>query len=254
MEGMDKLVVDIENLKARLVGETAGFGVEELLGDLVGRFGDKIGLATSFGAEDQVLTDMLCKVIKQPVIFTLDTGRLPEETYEVMEATRKKYGIEIEVLFPERAEMEEMVNKCGPNLFYGSIEARKLCCRVRKIGPLRRKLSELDVWICGLRAEQSVTRTELEKIECDNAFGLIKVCPLADWSLERVWEYIRKGDVPYNKLHDGGFPSIGCEPCTRAVKPGEDVRAGRWWWEEPEHKECGLHLADGSNEDRDGGK
>ncbi len=248
------MVTNLTNLKNQLAEATAGYSGENLLKHLVEQFGDKIALATSFGAEDQVLTDMLCKISKSTVIFTLDTGRLPAETYEVMEATRKKYGIEIEILFPEHKKVEEMVNKYGPNLFYESIEKRKLCCRVRKIEPLKRKLSGLEAWICGLRAEQSVTRTELAKIELDNTFGLIKVCPLADWSTERVWDYIRKHDVPYNKLHDEGFPSIGCQPCSRAVKSGEDVRAGRWWWESPEHKECGLHSGEQKDKTKDNQK
>ena len=239
---------DIKNMIKQLSIEMQGYSAEGLIKRLLKQYGDKIALATSFGVEDQVLIDMLCKMSKRPVVFTLDTGRLPEETYEVMEATRKKYGIEIEILFPEHKEVEEMVNKYGPNLFYGSIEDRKLCCRIRKIEPLKRKLSGLQAWICGLRAEQSVTRTELKKIEWDNTFGLIKVCPLTDWSTEQVWDYIRENKVPYNKLHDKGFPSIGCEPCTRAVKPGDDIRAGRWWWEEPEHKECGLHLDNRNDE------
>jgi phosphoadenosine phosphosulfate reductase len=241
------MITNIKNLKEQLVRDTAGYSVEELLKYLAVQFGDKIALATSFGAEDQVLTDMLCKASKSPGIFTLDTGRLPEETYEVMEATRKKYGIEIEILFPEHKRVEEMVNKYGPNLFYGSIEARKLCCQIRKIEPLKRKLNVLQAWICGLRAEQSVTRTELNKIATDNTFGLIKICPLANWSEDKVWDYIRKNDIPYSKLHAKGFPSIGCEPCTRAVKVGEDIRSGRWWWENPEHKECGLHAKRGAN-------
>lgn len=245
------MITDIKSLTQQLAVETASYSVEKSLKRLAEQFGDKIALATSFGAEDQVLTDVLCNTIKKPMIFTLDTGRLPEETYEVMEETRKKYGIEIDILFPEHKKVEEMVNKYGPNLFYESIEARKLCCRIRKIQPLKKKLSELQAWICGLRAEQSVTRIELKKIQWDNTFGLIKVCPLADWSTERVWDYIRKHDVPYNKLHDKDFPSVGCEPCTRVVKPGEDIRAGRWWWEEPEHKECGLHLVDRNDKTRD---
>jgi len=248
------MVANIKNLTKQLSEETAGYSEEKMLKHLTEQFGDKIALATSFGAEDQVLTDMLCKISKSTVVFTLDTGRLPEETYEVMEATRKKYGIEIEILFPEHKKVEEMVNKSGPNLFYESIEKRKLCCQIRKIEPLKRKLSKLQGWICGLRAKQSVTRTELKKIEWDDSFGLIKVCPLADWSTERVWDYIRKHDVPYNKLHDQGFPSIGCQSCTRAVKPGEDVRAGRWWWEEPEHKECGLHSGKRKDNNKDNQK
>ena len=245
------MTTDTKNLTQQLVKQTAEYSAEEILKHLSEQFSDKIAFATSFGAEDQVLTDMLCKINKTPAIFTLDAGRLPEETYELMQTTREKYGIEIEILFPDREKVQEMVNRSGPNLFYQSIEERKLCCRIRKIEPLTKKLSQLQAWICGLRAEQSVTRTQLEKIQWDNTFNLIKVCPLADWSTQQVWDYIKKHDVPYNKLHDQGFPSIGCEPCTRAVKPGEDIRAGRWWWEKPEHKECGLHLHEANDKTKD---
>ncbi len=231
-----------KELIEQMLSETKGFEAEQLLGYAVGRFGSKVALATSFGAEDQVLTDMLCGITESANIFTLDTGRLSEEIYKTAQATREKYGVGIQVLFPDYKKVEGMVNEFGPNLFYESVEHRKLCCRIRKIEPLKRKLSGLDAWICGLRAEQSVTRQELKTIEWDEAFGLIKICPLAGWSTDRVWDYIGKHNVPYNKLHDEGFPSIGCEPCTRAVEPGQDIRAGRWWWEEPEHKECGLHL------------
>ena len=233
-----------DDFVAQLTSETAGFKAEQLLEYLLEKFGSKIALATSFGAEDQVLTDMLCQITNKPEIFTLDTGRLPEQTYELAQRTRKKYGIKIQILFPDYKQVEDMVNKYGPNLFYDSVENRKLCCRVRKIEPLKRKLSELDAWICGLRSEQSVTRNEQKKIELDHSFGLIKVSPLAEWSTEDVWEYIKKHNVPYNKLHDEGFPSIGCQPCTRSVCEGEDIRSGRWWWEQPKHKECGLHSSD----------
>ncbi len=246
------MAFDIKSLEKELKEETKGCSSEELLNLINERFGESVALATSFGAEDQVLTDMLCKIKNQPSIFTLDTGRLPEETYEVMQATGEKYGIRIEVLFPDYKEIEEMVNSLGPNLFRASIEARKLCCRVRKIEPLKRKLSGLKAWICGLRAEQSVTRTDLKRIEFDENFGLIKVSPLADWTTEQIWDYIRENKVPYNKLHDKGYPSIGCAPCTRAVLAGEDIRAGRWWWERPEHKECGLHLGKSGSKDREG--
>lgn len=238
------------NLKEQLAKETEDYSAQELLEHLAKRFGDKIALATSFGAEDQVLTDMLCRMESRPSIFTLDTGRLPEETYRLMQATREKYGIRIEILFPDYEQVEDMVNRLGPNLFYESIENRKLCCSVRKIEPLKRKLSELQAWICGLRAEQSVTRTDLQRIEYDKNFGLIKVSPLADWTTEQVWDYIRQNKVPYNKLHDKGYPSIGCAPCTRAVREGQDIRAGRWWWEQPEHKECGLHPGKKDNKSR----
>ncbi|MHC4325263.1 MAG: phosphoadenylyl-sulfate reductase [Planctomycetota bacterium] len=240
----------MKNLKEQLAKETEDYSSEELLKLLVERFGDSIALATSFGAEDQVLTDMLCRTENKPSVFTLDTGRLPEETYQVMQETREKYGIHIDILFPDNKQVEQMVNQFGPNLFYTSIEARKLCCKVRKIEPLKRKLSGLQAWICGLRAEQSVTRTDLHRIEYDDNFGIIKVSPLVDWTTEQVWDYIRENKVPYNKLHDNGYSSIGCAPCTRAILEGEDIRAGRWWWEQPEHKECGLHLSKTGNKGR----
>ena len=234
--------MDIHDLVESLRSETKGFSTEKLVAYLVQKLGVRVGLATSFGAEDQVLADIICKTSAKPKVFTLDTGRLPQETYDVMEQTRKRYGIKIEILFPDYKQVEQMVNEYGPNLFYDNVENRKLCCRIRKVEPLKRCLANFDAWICGLRAEQSTTREKLQKIEVDETFGLVKVNPLADWTTEQVWKYIRQNDVPYNKLHDEGYPSIGCAPCTRAVKPGEDIRAGRWWWEEPEHKECGLHL------------
>jgi phosphoadenosine phosphosulfate reductase len=207
------------------------------------RFGPgRIALATSFGAEDQVLTDMVLAIDRNIRIFTLDTGRLPQETYDVMEQTRSRYGSAIEVLFPDTAAVEAMLAEYGPNQFYRSVELRKGCCHVRKVVPLRRKLATLSAWICGLRREQAVTRGQAAKIEWDEANGLFRLNPLADWTERQVWDYIKKNDLPVNRLHAQGYPSIGCAPCTRAVKPGEDVRAGRWWWENPEHKECGLHL------------
>jgi phosphoadenosine phosphosulfate reductase len=204
-----------------------------------------IALASSFGAEDQVLTDILVKTGKEISIFTLDTGRLPQETYDVLEDTRKHYQIKIEVLFPETQAVENLEREYGPNLFYDSVENRKKCCGIRKVEPLKKKLSSLQAWICGLRREQAVTRKDISVIEWDEAFNLFKVNPLIDWTEKQVWDYIRKNGVPYNKLHDKGYPSIGCQPCTRAINPGEDIRAGRWWWETPEQKECGLHLKDG---------
>jgi len=178
-------------------------------------------------------------------IFILDTGRFHEETYDLIDATLKQYGVHYEFLFPETADIEELESVHGPNCFYESIDERKYCCFVRKVKPLRRVLSTLDVWITGLRKDQAVTRKTIEKIEWDEDNGLLKLNPLADWSEEQVWNYIHENHIPYNKLHDQGYPSIGCAPCTRAVKPGEDLRAGRWWWETPEQKECGLHLSNG---------
>ncbi len=228
----------------KILEETRSLDAQGLLAYAFKRFGGRVALASSFGTEDQVLTDMLAKAAPRLHVFTLDTGRLPQETYDLIDATRKKYGIEIEVLFPERADVEELVRR-GVNLFYESVENRKACCHVRKVVPLRRKLATLDAWITGLRKEQAVTRHEIAPAEWDEANGLFKINPLADWSADQVWDYIKLHNVPYNALHDQGYPSIGCAPCTRAVLPGQDLRAGRWWWELPEHKECGLHVVDG---------
>ncbi|XOB62159.1 phosphoadenylyl-sulfate reductase [Campylobacterota bacterium DY0563] len=205
-------------------------------------YGRDAALSSSLGAEDQVLTDMILKTNKDANIFTLDTGRLHPETYDVMDATNLKYGVKLNVFFPEVIQVEELYQTQGVNGHFESIENRKRCCNIRKIEPLKRALKPLKVWITGLRAAQSVTRTDTPVVEWDDNFKVIKVNPLINWSEEDVWDYIKSNNVPYNKLHDKGFPSIGCAPCTRAIKDGEDVRAGRWWWENPEHKECGLHV------------
>jgi phosphoadenosine phosphosulfate reductase len=202
---------------------------------------EHVALASSFGAEDQVLTQIIAKKHPGVGLFTLDTGRLPQETYDVMQETMRVYGIRYDVMTPDAVALAKLISAQGPNLFYESVENRKACCGVRKVEPLRRKLSTLKAWICGLRRAQSITRTDIAKVEWDEANGLIKVNPLADWGEKQTWQYIREHGIPYNKLHDKGYPSIGCAPCTRAVEAGEDVRAGRWWWEAPEHKECGLH-------------
>lgn len=216
---------------------------EVLLEYVLNLFDDEIGFASSFGAEDVVIIDMISKIKANAYIFTLDTGRLPDETYDVMERIQKKYGIKIKSFYPDAAAVEKMIDTYGPNLFYKSIELRKLCCKVRKIEPLNRALDGLAAWICGLRREQSITRSDLDLVEIDTAHnGIFKFNPLIDWTEKDVWDYIRENEVPYNALHDRNYPSIGCEPCTRAVKSIEDFRAGRWWWEAPEHKECGLHL------------
>ncbi len=215
----------------------------EVLKWAINAYAPKIALASSFGAEDVILIDMMVKINKEKAkIFTLDTGRLNQETYDVMDAIRKKYGIQIEVYFPEQRETEEMVKIKGMNLMYESVENRKLCCEIRKVHPLNRALSKLDGWITGLRREQAITRANIYKLEIDSSHGnIVKINPLADWTNEMIWDYINKNNVPYNKLHDSGYPSIGCEPCTRAVHRGEDPRAGRWWWENAAQKECGLH-------------
>ena len=200
-----------------------------------------VALSSSLGVEDQVLTDLLLKEDKNANIFTLDTGRLHPETYDVMDATNLKYQIKINVFFPQNQMVQELYQTQGINGHYESIDNRKRCCNIRKIEPLKRALKNVDIWITGLRASQSITRTDMPLVEYDAAFDVIKVNPLIKWSETDVWDYIKENRVPYNKLHDKGFPSIGCAPCTRAIKEGEDVRAGRWWWENPEHKECGLH-------------
>ncbi len=205
-------------------------------------YNTKIAFASSLGAEDQVITEMMAGINPNARIFTLDTGRTFPESYELIEKTNARYKINIQIFFPEREQVEKMVNKNGVNLFYESIENRKQCCHIRKIEPLKRALQGLDVWISGLRRSQSVTRTDIKIVEWDQGNGLIKINPLINWTEKQVWDYIKEKNIPYNKLHDKGFPSIGCQPCTRAIEPGEDVRAGRWWWEHPDLKECGLHV------------
>lgn len=202
----------------------------------------KIALSSSFGAEDQVLSDMILKIDDSVEIFTLDTGRLPQQTYDVMDRTNLKYKTKIRVYFPDSRDIEKLYYKQGFNGFYNSVENRKECCFVRKIAPLKRALKNIDVWITGLRAEQSPTREDMQILEWDESNGVIKFNPLIFWSESDVWNYIRENKVPYNYLHDEGYPSIGCAPCTRAVEAGADIRSGRWWWENPEHKECGLHI------------
>jgi len=228
---------DVKLLNSQWIGLKS----EEILEKAIALFGNKITFATSLGAEDQVITYMLSKIDKSANIITLDTGRVFPETYDLLHRTINRYGIAIKSYYPDTTQVEEMVNTKGINLFYESIENRKLCCHVRKIVPLRRALQGKDAWITGLRREQSVTRTDLTIVEWDAANGLIKINPLLEWSEAQVWDFIKEKDIPYNKLHDQGFPSIGCQPCTRAIEKGEDLRAGRWWWEMPDSKECGLH-------------
>lgn len=200
-----------------------------------------VALSSSLGAEDQVLTDMIFKVNRNSRVFTLDTGRLHSETYKVMDETNLKYGVKLDIFFPKFDSVENLYKTQGINGHFESIQNRKNCCNIRKIEPLKRALKGVDIWITGLRASQSITREDMPIIEWDENFKVIKLNPLINWSENQVWEYIKSNKVPYNKLHDKGYPSIGCEPCTRAIKEGEDIRAGRWWWEDPEHKECGLH-------------
>ena len=232
--------LELEKLAEEFENKTA----QQVLKWALDTYDGKIALASSFGAEDVVIIDMMYKIEHSKAkVFTLDTGRLNQETYDVMDAIRARYGIQIEVYFPDQFDIEEMVRIRGMNLMYDSVENRKLCCEIRKVRPLNRALMKLDGWITGLRRDRVSTRATTRKIEIDGSHGgIIKVNPLADWTFEMVWDYIKENNIPYNRLHDAGYPSIGCEPCTRAVGPGEDPRSGRWWWENASNKECGLHF------------
>ena len=218
-----------------------------LLREAVAEFGanatnGELAFANSFGAEDMVLTDLILSNELPITVFSLDTGRQPAETYTLIGEVERRYGKKLEIYFPDAGAVETYVRQHGINAFYDSVTLRKACCGVRKMEPLRRALAGRKAWITGLRAAQSVTRAGLPVRETDTANGLEKLNPLSDWSETEVWAYIRLAELPYNALHDQFYPSIGCAPCTRAIALGEDVRAGRWWWENPETKECGLHV------------
>ena len=230
-ENIDAYRKDLEGKNAT---ETLKWAAETFRGRIV--------FASSLGAEDQAITSLIARNRIDIPIATLDTGRLFPETYDLIAETEKLYGIKIKVYTPPRDELEAFVNAHGVNAFRESLELRHACCRIRKLQSLKRLLAGNDAWVCGLRKSQSVTRTDLSVLEKDEGNGLLKVSPLIDWSEEKVWEFLKFWGVPYNPLHDRGFPSIGCACCTRAVKRTEDVRAGRWWWEAPEHRECGLHA------------
>ena len=208
-------------------------------------FAPRISLSASFGApEGMVLLDMMWRI--DPVrtrVFTIDTGRLPQETHNLIDRVRDRYRIEVEVYFPDPARVEAMVRQRGMNLFYESVENRRLCCGIRKVEPLERALADLDAWISGLRRDHSAERSEAELIEIDGVHGdRIKLNPLVQWTKDEVWKYVRQNHVPVNALHAKGYPSVGCAPCTRAVREGEDERDGRWWWEQDSDRECGIHT------------
>lgn len=223
-----------------LLEKTKDFSIEETLAFLANEYKDKVVFSTSFGQEDQVITDFIDKAKAVITIFTLDTGRMFQETYDVFHRTQKKYKTPIKVYFPEAKAVEELLEKKGPNSFFDSVENRKECCSIRKVVPLKKALAGNDVWITGLRAEQSENRSDLNLFEYDDHFKIIKFNPLLKWTLAEVQKYIDDNKVPQNSLHKKGFVSIGCAPCTRAIAEGEDIRAGRWYWEQS-HKECGLH-------------
>ena len=215
---------------------------EDILVKIAKEYGEKAVFTSSFGAEDMVITHLISKLDLNVEIATLDTGRLHQATYDFIDRAVKFYGLNLKSYFPEASEVEEMVNKSGYNLFYYSQENRKFCCNIRKVNPLEKVLAGKEAWITGLRAEQNKFRQNLGIMEKDTSRGILKVNPLIYWTSSDVWDFIKQNGIPYNSLHDKGYPSIGCEPCTRAIMPGEDERAGRWWWESG-LKECGLHLS-----------
>ena len=230
-------LIDHQKLEALPAAELVSWAVET--------YGNSFAISNSFQKEDMVLVDLASRAGGPFRIFTLDTGRLHDETYQMMETVRERYGVRVEPAFPDRIEVERMVAERGPNLFYGSVEARKMCCEVRKVRPLERKLGEFRAWATGLRREQTQARAEIRRVE--ETAGRLKLNPLADWTTAQVEEYTRSHSVPVHPLYARGFPSIGCAPCTRAIEPGESERAGRWWWEQGGPRECGIHFApDGS--------
>ncbi|MHB8579538.1 MAG: phosphoadenylyl-sulfate reductase [Ignavibacteriaceae bacterium] len=239
----EKIMNEIYELNLRFEDKSA----EEILRFFLSKYGNKIALASSLSIEDQVLIDIILKIDKNARIFTLDTGRLPYETYKLIDETNTYYNYKLDILYPQNSPVEKMVKEKGINLFYNSVEERKLCCYNRKVEPLKRALNGLDAWICGLRKEQSVTRENLEIIEFDEGNRMMRINPILNWTEIEVLKYIKENNVPYNKLYDQNFKSIGCAPCTRPVREGEDLRSGRWWWENPDTKECGLHINHSNN-------
>jgi thioredoxin-dependent adenylylsulfate APS reductase len=217
---------------------------EELLAWALDTFHPRMAISAAGGVDGLALVDMAWRINPDVRVFTLDTGRLPAETYVLFEEVRERYGIDVEFEVPDGRDVANLTTAYGPNLMYRSVDLRLACCNVRKVEPLKRKLATLDAWIAGLRREQWVSRRNIAKVELDREHGnIVKLNPLADWSLERVWDYVRTNEVPYHELFDHGYTSIGCAPCTRAVMPGESERAGRWWWEGDTDKECGIHCS-----------
>ena len=226
--------------------EAENLGAQEILSWAVKNFSPKIALSCSFGApEGLVLLDMMHRIDPASRVFVLDTGRMHQATYDLIDRVRDRYDKQVEVVFPRAKDVEQMVQGSGLNLFYDSVESRQQCCRIRKVEPMNRYLSEqgLEAWVSGLRRDQGVTRSDTAKVEIDDARGgIVKVNPIADWTRDEVMAYVAAHEVPINRLHAEGYPSVGCAPCSRAVQPGEDERAGRWWWENSETKECGIHI------------
>jgi thioredoxin-dependent adenylylsulfate APS reductase len=227
-------------------GEAESWGALEILTWAIKNFAPRLVLSCSFGArEGMVLLDMMQRIDPASRVFTLDTGRLPQETYDLMDRVRDRYDTQVEVVFPRAADVEEMVREKGLNLFYESVEKRQRCCRIRKVEPLSRYLADVDAWVSGLRRDQNVTRADTPKVEIDETHGgIVKLNPIADWTEEQVDAYVSEHNIPVNRLHGEGYPSVGCAPCSRAISPGDDPRAGRWWWENPETRECGIHIGE----------
>jgi thioredoxin-dependent adenylylsulfate APS reductase len=237
-------MIDDDALRVIESGEAEAWSASEILTWAIKNFAPRLSLSCSFGAkEGMVLLDMMHRIDPRSRVFSLDTGRVPQESFDLMDRVRDRYGVEIEVIFPRAEDVETMVRASGLNLFYESIEKRQLCCRIRKVEPLARYLAGVDAWVSGLRRQQNVTRTDVAKIEIDGAHGgIVKLNPIADWSEEQVLEYVREHNIAVNRLHGEGYPSVGCAPCSRAIAPGDDPRSGRWWWENPETRECGIHV------------
>ncbi len=239
------LAIDQSVVDTVLSRDLDAASAEEILRWGLDTFAPRIALSASFGSpEGLVLLDMLYKIDPTRTrVFTIDTGRLPQETYDLMDRVRARYNVQIEVYFPRAEAVEAMVREHGFNLFYDAVELRKRCCGVRKVEPLERALLGLDAWIAGLRPDQSVTRSEVRAVEVDEVHGgRVKLNPLVTWSRQQVFDYVERHHVPVNRLHARGYPSVGCAPCTRSIQPGEDERAGRWWWEHPDSRECGIHV------------
>jgi phosphoadenosine phosphosulfate reductase len=237
-------IIESKALEFIEFGEADLMSAQEILTWTVKNFHPRLALACSFGApEGLVLLDMMHRIDPSSRVFAIDTGRLPQATHDLVDRVRARYDKRVEVIFPRAQAVESMVAAKGMNLFYASVENRQLCCQVRKVEPLQRYLADLDAWVTGLRRDQGVTRADTRKLEIDRAHGgLLKVNPIADWTRAEVMDYVRAHDVPVNRLHDRGYPSVGCDPCSRGIESGEDLRAGRWWWESPETRECGIHA------------
>jgi phosphoadenosine phosphosulfate reductase len=246
IDGNEENPINNEALEFIASGEAESWSAQEILTWAIGKFAPHLALSCSFGArEGMVLLDMMHRIDPRSRVFTLDTGRVPQETYDLMDRVRDRYDLTIEVVFPRAEDVEAMVREQGLNLFYESVEKRQLCCRIRKVEPLNRYLAGVDAWVSGLRREQNVTRGDAPKLAIDEAHGgIVKLNPIADWSEDQVAAYVREHNIAVNRLHGEGYPSVGCAPCSRAVAPDDDPRSGRWWWEHAETRECGIHVGE----------